>query len=148
GWVIDLEYGQRRQCGVEEQGFNFELGADLFDAAPFDDALAVFLREGEAAADGDVGAGKEFSQFLPDLGGGAGGVGAGGPMVFARELGESEFGHTGMVADFFEVGCVMPPFGAQRVFTTCGVEGQRIEVVTFDTAVIWVGTESACQLIA
>src|SRR5262249_47969933 len=147
-WVIDLEHGQSGQRGIEEQRRDCELRTDLFDTAPFDCELAIVLREGEAAADVDVGAIEELACGLPDLDDAACVLDAIDKFVFAGELIEFKLGHAGMLAEFFDIGLVMPPLDAQRVFAARAVEGQRIEVLAFDAAVIWLGTERTCQLIA
>src|SRR5262249_14542637 len=92
-WVIDLEHGQPGQCGVEDQRRHRELGADWFDAAPFDSELVVVLRECEAAAGVDVVAVEEVAQLLPDLDHSTRVLDAVDQIVLVGELIDLEFGH-------------------------------------------------------
>src|SRR5262249_3946698 len=94
--VIDLEHGQLRQCGIEQQRWHRELRADGVGAAPLDRALAILVCEREVAADGDVGAVEQFLYSFPDSNDATGVLDAVDEVEIAGELSELEFGHAGM----------------------------------------------------
>src|SRR5262249_15504847 len=91
---------------------------------------------------------EELLQFLPDLDETASMLDAVDETVLAGGSTKFVFGHTGMLAELFEIGFVVPPLDLQCGFAACAVEGQRIEVLAFVAAMIGVGEESTCQPIA
>src|SRR5262249_10592817 len=138
-----------RQGGVEQQRRHRELGTDRLDAAPFDGALTVILREHEASADIDGGIVEKLARLLPDLDDAAGVVGAvDGGLVVGGAVLRFVFRHAWMLAERFEIGVVVVPLDAEDVFAAATVEVLGIEVLAFDAAVIRLRAQRAGEEVA
>ena len=110
--------------------------------------MAIVLHECEAAADVDVGAVEELAHLLPDLNHVARVLDAVDQLMLVGESVKFGFRHAGMLAELFDVGCVMRPLDFQRLFAARSVEGQCIEVFAFDAAMIWLSAKRPCQPVA